>query len=104
MSRLACLLAVLSLGAAPPDYSFQSPAQLERARQELVALREANAAFARRDRAGCVAALERGLAIERELFGHVRPKMLDWLVALAQNRAALGRIGPALEARREALA
>ncbi len=103
MRRLACLLAALSLGAAPHIDYLLTKEQIARFAVEKAALREANEAHARGDRAACVAALERGLAVERELFGHVRPGMLDWLQALGGHRAALGRFDAALEARREAL-
>jgi hypothetical protein len=72
----------------PPAHAAAPPASLTEAQQQR--LRQAVAAFLRAnalDKQGkvdeVISAMRRGLAIEREVHGQVRPSMLPWLRGLA---------------------
>jgi CHAT domain-containing protein len=94
------LSAVLAQAAAPPRLS---PAQKEKLTQRDRWLQRADKHYGAGEIAEAIAALKKGLALERAVFGHVRATSLPWLAAQARLQEGREEFREAEEARRELL-
>jgi tetratricopeptide (TPR) repeat protein/CHAT domain-containing protein len=100
-TTLLVVLAGLALAAAPPPRLTH--AQTEQLRQRSQWLQRANAHHRAGEIDQTIAALHKGLALERSLFGHLRADSLRWLASQAELQVQRERFAEAIEARQEVL-
>ncbi len=102
MRLLACLLALVALGAAPPAHP--TPDQRRLVAERNAHMTRANEAHAARDRAALASHLGGVLAVERRLFGEAHARTLQTRRNLSGLHADAGRWDDAICQRREIVA